>query len=70
MERAALPPETLVMAKSGYRTLSVTCMSWMSVPPASPAQRGSPGGRSSRSVPVTSSSFGPLGSASTRMVRT
>src|SRR3990172_478438 len=45
-------------------------MSWMTRAPSSPSQRTCPRGRSSRSVPVTSSSPGPASMASARMVLT
>src|SRR3990172_1144595 len=45
-------------------------MSWMIRAPSSPSQRTCPRGRSSSSVPVTSTSPGPLSIASTRMVLT
>src|SRR3972149_9379787 len=45
-------------------------MSWMTRAPSSPAQRTCPRGRSSSSVPLPSTSPGPLSIASTRMVLT
>src|SRR3990172_1958813 len=45
-------------------------MSWMTRAPSSPSQRTCPRGRSSSSVPVTSTSPGPASTASTRMVLT